>query len=222
MDPVIGVLYIGQAPRPELVAELQTVMGDKFQVIEAGALDGLTLDEVMLLAPEPGDEVLVTKMTDGTVIRVAEKHVTAMMQGRIDYLLAKGAQVITIICTGVFPPFKCEKVLVEPDEVLYHFVSIVGKKTRLGIMLPDARQLSHGESRWSHISLDVKAVKADPFGDKSEIKNAAVNLVEWGADMVIMDCMGYTLDMKKTVANITHGPVILARSTVAKVMSELI
>ena len=72
----------------------------------------MTLEEVMTLAPGEQDEVLVNKMNDGTVIRVAEKHVTARMQGRIDYLVANGAQVIAIICTGVFPPFQCDKVLV--------------------------------------------------------------------------------------------------------------
>ena len=87
-------------------------------------------------------------------------------------------------------------------------------------MLPDARQLSYGEM--GNVSPNVMAVELDPFGDKTSIENAAAKLVNWGVDLVVMDCMGYTLEVKKMVSNITKCPVVLARSAVARVVAELI
>jgi hypothetical protein len=36
----IGVLTIGQTPRPDLTQGLMEVFGEKFELVEVGALDG--------------------------------------------------------------------------------------------------------------------------------------------------------------------------------------
>ncbi|MEX0974372.1 MAG: AroM family protein [Bacillota bacterium] len=79
--------------------------GQVVEVLEAGALDGLTLEEVRKLAPVQGDYVLVTRMADGTAVKIAERHILPLMQEKIDGLVRRGADVVALVCTGEFPQF---------------------------------------------------------------------------------------------------------------------
>jgi 3-methyladenine DNA glycosylase AlkD len=42
----IGMITIGQSPRVDIVPEMQEILGTDVEILEAGALDGLTLEEV--------------------------------------------------------------------------------------------------------------------------------------------------------------------------------
>jgi protein AroM len=53
-------------------------------------------------------------------------------------------------------------------------------------------------------------------------RNAARELKDWGAQLVIMDCMGYTFPMQEAVREIVEKPVILARGIAARVVKELV
>jgi protein AroM len=49
----IGVVTIGQTPRRDIVPHLRSVLGDHIEIIEAGALDGLSEEEVATQAKRP-------------------------------------------------------------------------------------------------------------------------------------------------------------------------
>ena len=114
---MLGTVTIGQSPRPDLIPEMKEMLGQDVVIIEAGALDGLTLDEVKELYPEPGDYVLITRMADGTAVKIAEKHILPKMQEQITNLVKKGAEVVTLVCTGEFPDFDCPRLVVKPQKV---------------------------------------------------------------------------------------------------------
>ena len=47
----LGLITIGQSPRIDVVPEIRQIIGHGIEVMEGGALDGLTLDEVRKLYP---------------------------------------------------------------------------------------------------------------------------------------------------------------------------
>ena len=51
---ILGTVTIGQAPRTDLIPEIKQFLGDGVEILEAGALDGLTLAEVQSSTPTPG------------------------------------------------------------------------------------------------------------------------------------------------------------------------
>ena len=61
----VGIVTIGQAPREDVVPDMAELMGPGAEILEGGALDGLTREEIERLAPEGDHEVLVTRLTDG-------------------------------------------------------------------------------------------------------------------------------------------------------------
>ena len=222
MGKVLGALTIGQSPRTDLIPEVQTILGPGVDVIEAGALDGMTLDEVREIAPGPGDQVLVTRMADGTPVKIAEGRILPRMQRQIEKLVERGADIIALMCTGEFPDFRCKKLIVRPQKVLYHLVAAVSAGLSLGVLVPDEDQVDHAERRWRGAAARVKAEAASPYGSPDVVRSSSAKLKEWGADLMVMDCIGYTLQMKESVRKETGLSVMLARSVVARVLMELL
>ena len=73
----LGLLTIGQTPRTDFVSEISDILGKGINIVEKGALDGLTRDEVQSFYPGEQDETLVTKLADGTSVKVADKYIVS-------------------------------------------------------------------------------------------------------------------------------------------------
>ena len=50
----IGMITIGQSPRVDIVPEIKEILGEEIEVLEAGALDGLSLEQVRGFYPGKG------------------------------------------------------------------------------------------------------------------------------------------------------------------------
>ncbi|MGL5514464.1 MAG: AroM family protein [Sporomusa sp.] len=48
-----------------------------------------------------------------------------------------------------------------------------------------------------------------------------MELKQQGAQLVVMDCIGYTCTMKNAVAKLTGLPVVLPRTVAARAVAEL-
>lgn len=217
----VGTITIGQSPRVDVVPEIQEVLGDEVEIIEGGALDGMSREEIAAIAPGPGDYVLVTRLRDGSSVKIAERHILPRMQAQIDQVVAEGAEVVALLCTGEFPPFTCPRLILKPQIILHHFVSGVAAGRRLGVMIPAPDQVEHAESRWGTVGPALRVVPATPYGSLEDIKRAALDLKAWGAEVVVLDCMGFNKGMKEEVAGRAGVPVILPRTVLARTLAEL-
>ena len=63
----VGLITVGQAPRSDVVPDMAAILGGDVEIVEAGALDGLTRAQMEPLAPEGDDEILVTRLADGSL-----------------------------------------------------------------------------------------------------------------------------------------------------------
>ena len=64
----IGAISIGQAPRTDILQDIEPILGPDVVLIQAGALDTMTLDEVRSLRPDGQGNTLVSRMRDGTAV----------------------------------------------------------------------------------------------------------------------------------------------------------
>ena len=66
-------------------------------------------------------------------------------------------------------------------------------------------------------------VAASPYiNSDSSVSNGAEQLSKWGAQIIVMDCIGYTYQMKRRVKEITSCSVILARTVASRIAKELL
>ncbi len=222
---IVGMVTIGESPREDTVSEIKRLAGVKAEILECGALDGLSLPEIQKLAPERGEYVLVSRLRDGIEIRLARSKIIKKMQKCIDSLAERGADLIVILCVGEWPKFKSEKLVVEPSEPFRGFMlGLVGEGDKLGIIVPAEDQIDDFKEKWSKEGVRVNVVAASPYtpAAKDEVARAARSLKESDIDVVAMACAGYTMEIKRIVQQITGKPVVLAISTLAWMVKELV
>jgi len=218
-----GMITIGQSPRIDIVPEMREVMGPEIEIMEAGALDGLTLEEVKRFYPRRRDYILCTRMSDGTEVVVAKRFIIPRVQKCIDLLTQRGAEIIVFICTGHFPPFSSKRLFVEAQKIVDHFIlALHGENERMGLLIPLSDQIEQARRKYRRLKGEMIIRSASPYASEDEVTQTAKELKKADPHLIVMHCMGYTQAMKKKVMEITGKPAILARSLVARTLKELI
>lgn len=219
----VGLITIGQSPRVDVVPGMKEILGPHFEILEAGALDGLSVEEVKKFSPKKGDYILCTRMADGTEVMIGKRFILPRMQDCIDFLTNKGAEALLLLCTGKFPPFRARGLLLEPQKILDHFLlALQGEKVRFGMLSPLKAQLPQTRKKYKRLKGTFFFYAASPYAPTDELGEAAEALRRKDPHVVVMNCMGYTPAMKKRVMEITGKPTVLANSLVARTLAELL
>lgn len=225
MKRKLGAITIGQSPRNDVIPEMLPYLGDNVEVIQAGALDGLSYEEILEFKPEADDYVLVSKLQDGRSVKFAERYILPRLQDCIDKLESQGADVILFICTGAFPDiFKSKKPILYPQKILHGTTPSLIDKGKLVVITPDKDQIAQARDKWKETTgIEPLVINASPYSEEDEIAMAITKLKEYdNIDVVAMDCIGYTEEMKNRIVKETNIPVVLARSIVARVIGEIL
>jgi protein AroM len=219
----VGMITIGQSPRIDIVPEMREVIGPEIEIMETGALDGLTLEEVKRFYPRRGDYILCTRMSDGTEVVVAKRFILPRVQRCIDLLTERGAEILVFICTGHFPPFSSKRLFVEAQKILDHFIlALHGENERMGLLIPLSDQIEQARRKYRRLKGEMIIRSASPYASEDEVTQTAKELKKADPHLIVMHCMGYTQDMKKKVMEVTGKPTILARTLVARTLKEML
>lgn len=224
MPSKIGIVTIGQSPRVDAIPEIKELISGDIEIVEKGALDGLTLKEIERFEPKENDEILVTRMRNGTEVTIGESFILSKLQEKISELDKEDVTLIALLCSGEFPRLQSKKPLIMPDKLLSGVLSsLIINKGKLGLMVPSEGQVNHLMKGFQDLGFEVIGVGVSPYkNDIGAIGEAASKLKEAGVDLIVMDCFGYNLEMKDRVREVTGKPVILVRSLLAGLLEELV
>jgi protein AroM len=226
---MIAFVTIGQSPRDDIVHEIVATMGSRIDYIQLGALDELDSAAISELSPSLGERVMVTRLRTGETVRVSEEKLLPLLQSAVDKA-TENAQVVFLLCTGSFGQLICAVPLICPERILMQVSLALLPSGSLGILTPDARQLDQQRERWAGAARDmgnqveVRVVSASPYETSDcSVEGGLVAAAEKlsDCDLIVMDCMGYTLAMKRLMHNRTGKPVVLARSLVGRIAAEI-
>ncbi len=217
------MVTIGQSPRVDIIPEMEKILGPEVEIVQSGALDGMTLEEVRKFYPRKGDSILCTRMSDGTEVVVGRRWIVPRVQACINLLAEKGSDVIVFLCTGLFPPFTSKKPFIESQKILDHFIlALDGEKEKIGLLIPLPDQIKQARRKYGRLKGKVIIEAASPYAAEDRVSAAAEALKKADPHVIVMHCMGYTQGMKRKVMEITRRPTVLARSLVARVVKELV
>jgi protein AroM len=202
---------------PELLEQIPKGV----QTVQVGALDGLSRDSVRSLAPSKTDYRLFTRIRAGEEVVVARKKIFPLLQKKIDYLSRSDVSVIALLCTGEFPALSSKVPLVEPDRLLNGVVTALVREGEIGVLTPTEEQTAQVRKRWKKMGIQAHVEAADPYGDLDALKDAADKLAVRKPLLILMDCMGYTNQMKRIVRNRTGKPTLLSKNVLARTLAEL-
>ena len=223
MSKKIGIITIGQSPRPDVVPEMTAFFGEGVEVLERGALDGLNLEQVRAYAPEANMAHLCTRMRDGREVVVAKEKLLPKIQEAIDDLNREQVALILLLCVGEFPQFRSACLVVEPQKIVDHCIEgLIGASHRLGIVIPIAEQEDWVRETFSTLTEDITVTVASPYAGQSELPAAAAVLKGAGCDLIVMYCMGFSRRLTRPIREITAKPVIVSSAIVARTIGELL
>lgn len=214
----VAFLTIGQSPRDDLVPDMLARIGPGIAPVQVGALDDLTPEAIARLAPRDGDQTLVSRLRDGREVTIGK----AWTQRRLAEIMAdldgRGFDLIVLLCTGHFEGVHSRTLMVEAQRIVDHAVeAVAGDGRTVGVMVPLATQMDEFHVR-SHGTRSVEIAHASPYSG-GRFEEAARELAK--TDLIVMHCIGYDEAMRRRVAAVSEGPVLLARRLVANAVAEL-
>lgn len=224
----IGVLTIGQSPRADGLGEdIRAVVGPQTKVIERGALDGMSYEEVLAIEPkDPSEYRLITLLRSGHSVEIGKTPILQRLQDQIrDLERTEHVDATLLMCTGAFPAFSHDRPLLLPQEALYGAVSGLAGDGRIGALIPLESQREQSLRKWHERGIvDAQVFPASPYGENATgaIERASNAAREAGVAVLFMDCFGYDLAMKAVARRSFGGPVVLARTLAARLVVELI
>jgi protein AroM len=218
----LGVVVIGQAPRPDVEAELRLVLGPAPAIELVGALDGMSRAEIDGLTPHGSDDTLFTKLPSGDGVVISKAAVTRGIQGQLDGFGDRGIDVTLICCTGAFKGLTPRGPIVLPSAVLTSLAGALLPQGRLGVFTPLPEQTEQTRRKWVERPWQVEIEPLLPIHQPRDLAAAAQRMAARRPDLVIMDCMSYTTAMKQAVRAITGARALLGLSCAARAVQELL
>ncbi|MDH4273127.1 MAG: AroM family protein, partial [Candidatus Aminicenantes bacterium] len=217
-----GFLTIGQSPRDDVVPDIVTILGPGFEIIEQGALNGLSRREIEALHPGKNDFPLITRLRDGATAVVGKRKILSLIQARISSLERQNADLVALLCTDDFPQLHARKPLLLPHRILLGTVRAVMKEGRLGVLAPLAEQKNRLRKKWLKTGLEIFIDHLNPYQKSSAFDRVMERMKRHRVNLIVLDCIGYSLKMKEKIRLATGRPVLLPRSLLAGLIKELI
>ncbi len=217
----IGMLTIGQSPREDIIPPLKEIVGLDHEILEAGALDDVTREEIEAIEFRPDDSLLVSRLRDGTEVKIHKRLIIPHLQKRIHELEERGATLTVIMCTGQFPPFETRGLVVTPQEILKGVLEATLKKGKLAVVYPAVEQTHKAERDFGRDGITIYADYLSPYESRDDLEQLAERLKKQDPALIFLNCFGYSSKVKKVDANRTGKPVIHSNVVVARVLKEL-
>ncbi|MFO8060664.1 MAG: AroM family protein [Bacillota bacterium] len=223
MKGTIGVVTIGQSPRPDVVSPMRKIWGEDVPVREAGALDSLSRGEIDALRPASDEEALVTRLRDGTEVIISHRETEKLVAKEVSALISDGCDPILVLCTGSFAIASSGARVIFPRRILGGLVRALHCAGPLGVMLPHPSQEETIGELWKKEGLEVITAAVSPYSlerDRASLSRAAGLFRRAGTDLIVMDCMGYSISMREALRQATGVPVLQASSATAHAVAS--
>jgi len=217
----VGLVTTSQTPRIDVVPSLRRIVRGSVEFVEAGALDDLTREEILKLAPKNDEDVLVSRIRDGSEVVFGKSHIIPRLQRCIDSLNSEGVESIALLCAGSFPKFQSKAPIVRPDLLMYGFLKSIPNMGKVGLLVPNERQQEPIGREFRDEGIEVVTSWLSPYREGS-VEDAVKPFRSDEVTVISLLCMGYTPELKEKVVRFTSKPAVLSQSLLAKAIDELL
>lgn len=220
----LGLLTIGEAPREDLVEDWSMYFERDVMPVQKGILDKLAPHQIKRLAPKANDTVLITKTADGKQRKLGKEQLLPKIQMKIAEFAQEDIHLIVLACTGSFPLFNSSIPLIYPDYLVGHVLKGVFKnKIKLHVIVPSPLQFESITQKWNSFGFEVTVSACSPYTTNlDEFSKLGGILKSDSSDVILLDCMGYSEEMKRWIQVASAKPVLLSRSLLYKNVAEML
>ncbi len=212
----IAFLTIGQSPRIDIMQDIKLLLPSGIEIIEIGALDNLNEEEISSIAPSNG-EILVSRLRNGKQVLIDRKKLIPLLKKCIKNI-EDHVDGIVLLCTEDLPELDSKKIFIRPNKLLYNFASIINGKN-LGVVVPIKEQVEFAKKRWKKVFSKVIIHSCSPYTNE-ELRKENFKDFEL-VDLIVLDCIGYTIKHKIFMYENFRKPILLPRTLIARTISEI-
>ncbi|MTW86257.1 AroM family protein [Virgibacillus dakarensis] len=217
---IVGIITIGQSPRTDVTPSIQSILGSEVVIKESGGLDGIAEENMHEISPSDSDTTYISRLRNGRAVKIGKSKLLPLLQNELSQL-EEVVDVVIMLCTGDFPTLRTNKPILYPDRVLNHTIKAIMPSGSLGLIIPLEEQRHSLVQKWKDQDLEPLVEVASPY-ETSDVAGAARSLKERGADIVVLDCMGYNEMHKQNAVKGSGLPVILPRTLIARIAKEYV
>ncbi len=217
----LGLLALGQTPREDVTPTLQFILGKSVQIVEKGGLDGLSESGLMVMMAQEGEPQLETRLRSGAAIALSKGAVLPRLI-KAGQSLSQECDAVLLLCSGEFPALsEACPTLIQPIHILRGAVRAVARNRLMGLIGPES-DLEEAPSQWAPYAPNVICAAASPYESIEVAVAAGKSLAERGAEVILLDDMGFNEKHRTAVFRAVKRPVLCATTLTARVLCELL
>lgn len=206
-----------------MIPAIRSFLPQETIIIEKGVLDGRSEKEILELIPEPGQTTLISRLQNGESATMGKEKILPILQSLIDDLHQTNVSLIILACTGKFPLFSSKIPIIYPAFLLNHVVKGLFHEGMLGIIVPLSEQKESIIYKWKQADFMAIPAVCSPYSfQEPDLIDAVNQLNQFPVKAIILDCMGYTEEMKTIAQAYSSKPVLLSRNVIYKVSAEIL
>ncbi|ELD7248071.1 AroM family protein, partial [Salmonella enterica] len=220
----LAILTIGVVPMSE-VLPLLTEYIDEQHITHHSLLGKMSREDVMAdYAVEPGDDPLLTLLNDNQIAHVSRQKVERDLQSVVEVLDNQGYDVIILMSTAAIKSMAARNsILLEPLRIIPPLVASIVDGHQVGVIVPVAELLAAQEKKWQVLQMPPVYSLANPVhGSEQQLIDAGQALLDQGADVIMLDCLGFHQRHRDILQQALDVPVLLSNVLIARLASELL
>lgn len=224
MSASLAILTIGVVPVSESMPFLTEHIRED-QITHISLLGKMARDDVMEdYAVEPGEETILTLLNDNDLAQVSRMKVERDLQAVIEVLDNQDYDVILFMSTAPIRGLVAHNaILLEPLRIIPPLVASIVDGHQVGVMVPAEELIPSQQQKWQTLERTPHYALANPREDSdAHFVAAGRELIARGADVLMLDCMGYSQKHRDLLQKTLDVPVLLSNMLVARLASELL
>lgn len=219
----LALVTIGQSPREDVTPDIMPFL-EGIRVVEAGALDRLSVAEIAELTPQAGETALVSRLRGGEHAVLSEERLHFLLQNAVDLVVADGADAVLIICTGTIASLKTTVPVYMAESFAHGAVEALVGDAELTVIVPESEQVAIAHMRWrENLGREVAVRVCNPYAESlNSFAALAKQLAAGSESWVFLDCIGYSEAMAEAMRAHIALPVLTARSLAARLVASVL
>jgi len=224
MKATLAILTIGVVPVSEVLPLLTEHVSEQ-QIAHLSLLGKMRREEVMEdYAVEEGEDPLPTLLSDGKLAHVSRQKIERSLQGVIEVLDNQGYDVILLMSTAPIKGLIARNsILLEPMRIIPPLVASIVDGHQVGVIVPIEELLENQAAKWQVLEKTPLYALSNPHSDsEAALITSGQGLLDRGADVLILDCLGFHQHHRDLLQKALDVPVLLSNVLMARLASELL
>ena len=224
MSASLAILTIGIVPLQEVLPLLTEYIDEK-NISHHSLLGNLSRERVMAeYAPQAGEETILTLLNDNQLAQVSRRKIERDLQSVVEVLDNQGYDVILLMSTAAIRGMTVRNtIFLEPLRILPPLVSSIVEGHQVGVIVPVEELLEAQAQKWQILQKPPLFSLGDPVHDSEQkIIEAGKELLANGADVIMLDCLGFNQRHRDLLQKQLDVPVLLFNVLIARLAAELL